>query len=602
MDSADSLCMAKLTNMPVEIILHILNQVNGMADLAACATAGAFLVAAARERIASRSHDYSPVALMSAGTPWAILRRVIERRRITPTQDWIVPAARGGDVSVLKWVWQQAPAVEFYFYYCRHDHRADAEKCHGCVASSAHDLRPRHHEMPADKRLRRQVVHVVGLGVTALYEAIERGHWEALFFLLRARMPGNSAPRRAREIPKRRFWDSLLAKAVSSPTCPVDIVDRIHAYRQSTALDGCWCHPSIINAALRGDRSDIVALLYERRCDTLLRASPFCDGGLFYETIAEGSVKTARWIIGSGNMTNHDQRQFCASDPIHASIVSAARKGHVGTVALAHNLWPQLDLGDALTAAASNGHIDILKWAADDAHNVRGWPSLAIGYAAATNGRIGTVHWLAQRRDARSCLGVGAARAVVGASRLAGCADAWLCATVGPYRMPDRAAGVDIARLLHETGIAPFDRWDALETAVASGDLDMVRLVADHRGQYNHHVMIQAVRSGCAGIVEYVCGRYGMGDAQSALDAVAGTRFDARAIGWLRANVPGLCVAEIRACRPGNPEVIGPCLCSPCVKARTHEQEDSEWPHFAKEDGTGLVHFECADYPYPHSV
>ncbi|AGO85210.1 Ankyrin repeat domain containing protein [Pandoravirus salinus] len=583
-----------LADMPPEIILYILGHVDGLGDLAACAAAGPLLTAAARERIASRAHDHSAVALVHAGAPWAILHPVVERRPVRPAQYWIVHAARSGDVSVLAWVWQQAPAVEFYFYYCRHDHQADAEKCHDCVASSTHDLRPRHHEMPADKRLRRQVVCVVGPGVTALYEAIERGHWEAVFFLLHARMPGNRAPRRACEISKRRFWDSLLAKAVSNPTCPVDIVDRIHAYRQSTALDGCWCHPSIIYAALRDDRSDIVALLYERRCDTLLRASPFCDGGLFYEAITEGSVKIAQWIVDSGNMTDHSQRRLCASDPIHASVVSAARKGHIGTVALAYNLWPQLDLGDALTAAASNGHTDILKWAADDAQLVRGWPSLAIGYGAATNGRIDTVRWLAQRRDARSCLSVGAARAIVGASRLAGCADARSRETVGPYNAPDRAAGVDIARLLHETGIAPFDQWDALETAVASGDLDMVRLVADHRGQYNHHVMIQAVRSGSTSIVEYVCSRYGTEDVQMALDAVAGTRFDARAIDWLRANVPGLCVADICACRPDKAQDIGPCLCSACAEARPREQKDDDPLHFAY-DGIDVAPLECTD-------
>jgi hypothetical protein len=570
MDRVRGLCEPGLGDMPAEMIAYIVNFVEPFKDLAACAVASPLLSIAASECIASRARDCAIKALLSAGAPQPIVCTAAEHQSHTVAQDWIVPAARGGCVQTLAWVCTKATLLESYFYYCTHGQSKDADDCANCTLALARHLRNPQPETTQNKRARREPSTIVGLGVVALYEALDRGRWEALDFLLHdSRLRAHRILHCAGIEPQRRLRDSLCVKAVSDPACSIDIIWRLH--RLGTSPSGCHCHPSVLTAAVESDRADVLALFHDIQCNSVTVGNrPWSiyandDVPLLAMAIAHGSVKIAKWMIDMRRNNDSHQNLPCVDAAIRTAVVSAAQKGHVATLALVHTLWPRFDFGDALVAAAASGHIDVLEWACDGARTVRGHPSRRIGYAAATNRRTDTVKWLAQRVDARLYLGIGAARAVVGANLSPSHPDPWLCAgIIDPTSISPKGRSVEIALILHETGIAPFDCWDSLDVAVGSGSIDMVALVAENHALYTLETMICAVRSGSSDIVAYVCGRYGTEHVQAALDAISGTHFDVRAIGWLCANVPGICVAGLYACSPRD---LPPCPCLACAAA-----------------------------------
>lgn len=538
-----------LADMPLEVVAHILAALALPKDLAACAATASFMTAEAAKNIASRSRDLIVTDLVGAGAPLCVVKRAAKYCGQTVVQDWIVPAARGGRRPVLCWVHRKAIATRPYVCLCNH---VNAKRHIDCVESLRYGCRDGRPQCHPGKRARAEDAkpHYVGPGIVALCEAARRGRLDALDFLIEGhRIAWDCGA-------GRRLIDTLSIEAVTDPACDIRVIQWIRRVSRAFCRPKRGWHPKIASVVVKNDRTDILAFLCGTEFHPVLFADHVNWDGLFCKAVAKDSVDSAWWIAGVRGLGDGSLEM---NDDIQASVVLAAQRGHLATVTLAHSLWPRSAFREVLVAAATKGHVSILEWAAtvEPSTPVRGWPSLTIGFAAAVAGRDDAVRWIAHRPDAGLNISVGAARAAL------------------------EHGHAGIALTLHEVGIAPFDRWDSLSAAVSGGDVDAIKTVADNGGKYGVPVMIEAVRAGDPDAIALLCDIYGIADAQAAVDAVAGKVVHGGAIEWLRTNVPGLCIADARACRFDRGADIGPCLCPSCADTLDDDQqhlvEEIDW-------------------------
>ncbi|AJF96843.1 ankyrin repeat protein [Pandoravirus inopinatum] len=509
-----------LVDLPAEIIAHILGCLASLRDLAACAaTCSALVDTTVLEAAASRFAHATGPRLLEAGAPLCVIQRVVQDRALTDVpHEWVVAATRGGRIDVVEWVCNVATFPPATLPRAK---RARRER---------DDSNP----APGQKRVRPDIGYDSPI-VDALYESLNHGKHDAFAWLLdNWERPVFGLP----PGPSARPVESLLVEAVHAPGTPFDIIACIHGDCPSTRFT---CSDTVHLAAADADRVDVITWLHSLGC----RCNPPSpsDGDandLFWRALYTGSAKVARWVYDTFGLCKHRHR--CATE-FQRIFVDMGSRGHASCAALLCNLGFGPLSVEFLIAAARAGHLDVLSQCMDDrpgddngagGHRpivAVGWPSLAIGHAAAAAGRGDVIRWLAGRADARRNLSVGAARLAL------------------------ESGHFDVVLVLHEAGIAPFDRWNSL-CAALTGDIaraghgltaptpTTVALVAAYVGACDPSVFVEALRCGGDQIVAFLCERYGTGHAQAAVDAIAGSPLCENALLWLRDNVAGICVAD----------------------------------------------------------
>ncbi|QBZ81700.1 F-box incomplete domain containing protein [Pandoravirus celtis] len=512
---------SSLADMPAEIIAHILGCLESLRDLAACAaTCSALVDTTVLEAAASRFAHVTGPRLLEAGAPLCVIQRVVQDRALTDVpRECVIAAARGGQIDVVEWVCNVATFPP---------------------ASSSGAKRARRERddpnlAPGQKRVRPDIGYDSPI-VDALYESLNRGKHDAFVWLLdNWKRPVFGLP----PSPSARLVESLLVEAIHVSGTPFDIIACIHGDCPSTRFT---CSDTVRLAAADADRVDVITWLHGLGC----RCNPPSpsDGDandLFWRALYTGSAKVARWVYDTFGLCKHRHRYATEFQRI---FVDMGSRGHASCAALLCNLGFGPLSVEFLIAAARAGHLDVLSQCMDDqpgndndgtgGHRpivVVGWPTLAIGYAAAAAGHKNVVRWLAGRADARHNLSVGAARLAL------------------------ESGHFDVALVLHEAGIAPFDRWNSL-CAALTGDIartghgptapvpTTMTLVAAYVDTCDLSVFVEALRWGGDQTVAFLCERYGTGHAQAAVDALAGSLLCKKALLWLRDNVAGICVAD----------------------------------------------------------
>ncbi|AVK74462.1 F-box incomplete domain containing protein [Pandoravirus quercus] len=544
-----------LGNLPDEIIVHILGYLTRLRDLAACAAASSILAVEPLASAAARLASVTLGNLLEAGAPLDVVRAVYAHRgpaSIPP--DWIVAVVRVGSIDIVEWA---CAVPEWTLVLRAAAHRDDAGPA------------PR----PYKRTKKGDPVD------DALCLSIECGRFEMLAWLL---SHCNTGPSSLYCRLDASFVRSLLIKVVRAPGAPLDVIIRLHDYSLLPNDDGTVCTTQVERAALDADRADVLEWVRTRGCQCLSPDNLSHATHSFVCAVRAGSAAAARWVYANTAPQTtppaalHDRYDMAE---ITKAAVRAASNGHVRVLAMLCRLgFDPLPL-DALMAAARGGHLHVLQWAtmADacddvdddngkdgDAHMdladagpspsqppavvVQGWPSLLIGYAAALGGHEHIVRWLAHRPDARRNLSVGAARAAL------------------------KRGHVAVVLALDKVGIAPFDQWDPLCTAVRSNSVATVAAIAEHVAVCTPCILTSALFCRNEGVIQFLCERYGIDHLQEAIDAAAG-RFLAKApLLWVRDNVSSVCVASAcaylyaaRSCDRAAMDRDRLCRCTQCL-------------------------------------
>ncbi|AVK74817.1 hypothetical protein pqer_cds_395 [Pandoravirus quercus] len=520
--------MAGLTDMPPEIIALILGHVSSLRDRVACATASSLLAVEPLSRAAASLCPSSTIErFMEVGAPLDAIQCVVSRRHKQVLPDHIEAAACGGRRDVVEWVIAQAglPAML---------------RCRPVIAYESPDnnttiVRAKRKREPAsyERIHRRWGVNAysrqqAGPLVEALCESAYRGHTHVLDLLL------NACALSTTNSPDAALLDCLSVEAVSAPGASTFGYLCRRRRRHNGGSGGqakdwprapqarCCCPHAAYDIAVQDDRADIVAWMHQAECDAAPYFSHPCHRSV-YESIRQGKMAVSRWLVDVLDIARWPEVDECLAD----ALVTAAECGHADVLALVHGLGVQACPLRALVCAAHEGHVQVLEWAAGthgtgnaDGHMVgrtrpvAAWPSVAIGQAAALNGRTRTVRWLLQRSDVSKTLDVGAAR---GALRR------------GHYM---------IGNMLHEHGIAPYDQWDALCAAVASGKMDAIASVVNRGARCTSAALREAFCRSDEKIIAFLYTSFGdiQDPLSEAINALAGVKVEPKPLAWILAN------------------------------------------------------------------
>jgi hypothetical protein len=544
--------MASLADLPPEIIGIILGHVSSLRDRVACAVASPLL---AIEPLSQTAASLCPSLVlerfMEAGAPLDAVQHIASRRHEQVAPNHIDAAAYGGRRDVVEWVLTCAglPALL---------KRRPLDVFDNPDSAAVVGAKRKRNPPSYDRVHRRWGINAysrqcAGPLVDALCESAYRGHIGILDILLDA----------CALSPDHRLdaalLDCLSVEAVSAPGTAVfdylcrrrqrhddeDDVDEDDGGEEDDDDKGansqsagrlrmrvrCHCPRAAYDAAVEDDRVDLVAWMYHAGC----RAAPcllWPRHSSVYDPIRQGKTSVSRWLVDALDVARRPEVDECLA----AALVKAAEHGHVDVLALVHGLGVQVCPLRALVCAAYEGHLEVLEWAANT-HNtdnvdkhatarprpVAAWPSVAIGQAAAINGRTRTVRWMLQRSDASRMLDVGAARGAL---------------QRGHYT---------IGNMLHEHGIAPYDRWDALCAAVASGKVDAVVYVANRGARCTSAALREAFCQLDEKIIAFLYTSFDdiQDSLNEAIDALAGVEIEPKPLAWMLSN------ADDRICLAG---------------------------------------------------
>lgn len=365
------------------------------------------------------------------------------------------------------------------------------------------------------------------LWVDALARAARKRHLDVVGWIVDGPCYGGAPVFRVRP-----FYHTVMIEAAARGH--LDVLVALHRAVALGSGRRCQCPAEIGIAAVQADRPDVVAWLNSTEC----RGTPPLTPAAIGAAIVRGHrPRFIAWAAAQGYTADA------------ACLVDLAQRDAVRTLALAHDTGLRACTPEAVRAAARAGSLNVLKWAAsgdDDGGSAAAprvgaaWRPTDVAMLAATNRRVDVIAWLRTRQDGQRALTVGVARAALAA----GCVDA-------------------------ASHIRPFGTWDALEAAVASGNTETVRAVADAGGVCSPAAFVGAIRCGGSDVLAFLCDRYGVTFVEGALASLAGVPCAPACLDWLATHpaTAHLCLAEAHAAILARGEVDTPgcCRCPVCA-------------------------------------
>lgn len=551
-----------LGDMPVEVVQMITQHLGTPRDLAAFVMAAPHLVADSVAVRVARMIGFARASdALTCGAPLAAVVALFAEWDEPVAVHMLGDAAEGGRLDVVKWVYERVAgglrdALDGWTARrcndpsdsctsseseCENKNNDDTDSDsddQGCVSESSSSSSCCE---TAGKlmtwRARRQATRVRDpcgssartvdlMWLDALLRASRKRHLGVLDWLVTGPCYGNAPAWRVRPL-----YNNAMIEAAARGH--LDVLVALHKALGAPSRCGltsrCVCPPEIGIAAVQADRSDVVAWLNDARCRGVPLLSPNAIGA----AIVKGHrPRFIAWAAAHGY----------AADA--ACLVDLAQRDAVRTLALVHDTGLRACTAEAIRAAARAGSLGVLQWAAGDDPSApragAAWRPTDVAMLAATNRRVDVITWLRTRQDGQRVLTVGVARAALAA----GCIDA-------------------------AAHIRPFATWDALEAAVASGNVETVRAVADAGGVCSPAAFVGAIRHGGSDVLAFLCERYGVAFVEGALASLAGIACAAPCLHWL-ATYPAtahLCLAEAYAANLGRGEVdaSGSCRCPACA-------------------------------------
>ncbi|QBZ81439.1 CBP CCPA superfamily incomplete domain containing protein [Pandoravirus celtis] len=369
--------------------------------------------------------------------------------------------------------------------------------------------------------------------VCAAAEAARLGRVSALRYLTTA-CPLINVPRTLLDV--HLVAEAARQGALATVAYVHDRMTRSRPSRVST----CHCPKQVGEAAIEGAQYAILQWMHAARCS----ASP-CNMASLARAIKEGDDKLVDVISDALVSGAHDpdredqastdqrQRDNAGTDMKHA-LASAARRGHLRALAIAHVRGFAPITTKLLGLAASSGRLDILRWAAGEtvpgieAHlapptNLP-WDARKVVYAAARpdNPDVGVLQWLADRPETRVHFDVFMARTLIAY----GCHRAVLW--------------------MHDAGLVSLASWDSVWTAVrARLEPAVLCEIIDRGAACSALAMATALEDFVDDrIVALLCERYGHADLAEAVRLHV-YACDGMAVRWVRDNVPNVSVDHI---------------------------------------------------------
>lgn len=552
-----------LGNMPIEVVQMITHHLDTPRDLAAFVMAAPHLVADPVAVRVARMVGFARVSdVLACGAPLAAVAALFAEWDEPVAVHMLGDAAEGGRLDVVKWVYERvadglrdaqdgstvrrcddsSDSCTSSESECENnnnddDSDSDDQGCASDSSSSSSSSCCGSAGKSIARRARRPTIRVrdsCGSGartddlmwLDALSRASRKRRLDVLDWLVTGPCYGGKPVWRVRPI-----YHSVMIEAAGRGH--LDVLGALH-----DAADGparcrlrirCQCPPEIGIAAVQADRPDVVAWLKDAGCRGLPPLSPGAIGAAIVKCHRPRFIA---WAAAQGYTTDTE------------CLVDLAQRDAVRTLALAHETGLSACTAQAVRAAARAGSLGVLQWAAgDDSSAPRAgaaWRPTDVAMLAATNRRVDVITWLRTRQDGQRVLTVGVARAALAA----GCIDA-------------------------AAHIRPFATWDALEAAVASGNAETVRAVADAGGVCSPAAFVGAIRHGGSDVLAFLCERYGVAFVEGALASLAGIACAAPCLHWL-GTYPAtahLCLAEAYAANLGRGEVdaSGSCRCPACA-------------------------------------
>ncbi|BCU03121.1 ankyrin repeat domain containing protein [Pandoravirus japonicus] len=458
-----------LASLPPEIVVAVLALIDDGPTFVACHVASRlFWAYSAVDFALARA---PPRALVTCGAPPTIGRAVFARRADAPCWSMLPLAAESGSVHTVEWV----AAV-----LCGHHARDDPPHV-GPPDTARRDVGDQD-RAAADPQARRDD--------TDRDRAYER---LANFVYQRPLLPGADVAGGDPLDPWDRYRNYVnVAACIAARAGHLDIVAHLHeTFRKPGSR--CGCSSSVGNVAFDAARVDVLEWLAAAGCDGRYRPDRFCVP----TAVDKGDLALVEWAAR-------------AADPWHRSITwsvgyKPVERNDVATINLVVDLGLYRPSHDDVSIAAASGSLDVIRWAAGEAvagvvgaHDgprVAGWCTTDAVAQAAGKGRMEVIRWFVDHPHATHFVNAYAVeRALFNNHR-------------------------EVVRFLHGAGRADFGRWDALGTAVKTGNLAMVSFVADNGGVYGPAVLVAALKTEHAGTVGFLCDRYAPG-ASDMVDAI----------------------------------------------------------------------------------
>ncbi|ATE82238.1 hypothetical protein psal_cds_848 [Pandoravirus salinus] len=551
----------RLDDMPIEVVHMIARHLDTPRDLGAFAIAAPHLVADPVAPRVARMVGFARASdILVAGAPLAAVVALFAEWDEPVAVHMLGDAAEGGHVNVVQWVYERiadglrdtkarrAATTARRHYDESSDSCSSSSESEDDNSNGANDDNANKQDDCASdsssssswcagywarERLRRAPNRFRDhcgsartddlLWLDALTRAARKRHLDVLAWIVKGPCYGDTYTRSMRSI-----YHSVMIEAAARGH--LDVLVMLHTtVAVCTRRGSCGCPPEIGIAAVQADRPDIVDWLCSVVCSGV---PPFTA-----RAVATAITKAHRpRFIAWAAMHGHAPDPTCLDD--------LAQRNVVRTLALVHETGLCACTPQAVRAAARAGSLSVLQWAAGDDPSApragAAWRPTDVAMLAATNRRVEVIAWLRTRQDGQRALTVGVARAALAA----GCIDA-------------------------AAHIRPFGTWDALEAAVASGNVETVRAVADTGGVGSPAAFVGAIRHGGSDVLAFLCERYGVAFVEGALASLAGVACAASCLDWLGAYPPTahLCLAEAYAANLGHGEVDTPgsCHCPVCA-------------------------------------
>ncbi|AGO85813.1 Ankyrin repeat domain containing protein [Pandoravirus salinus] len=450
--------------LPPEILVAVLALIDDGATFVACRMATRLFWAYSPVDFAVAR--ISPQALIASRAPSDVARAAFERRGDTPCWSLLPLAAETESISTVEWV----SAI-----LCD-SHPFDDRPYVGSAGAGSSDEADR--EDGSRARTNRS-----GNGVDD--DRDDTFEHLADFVYRRSRLPSHGAPK---DDPLDRWGrfrahiNKALCTAARAGT--VDVVAHLHeTFRRPGPK--CECSPSVGKAAFGAGRVDVLEWLAHVGCDGRHRPGRACVD----DAVNKGNGALVEWTVRVAK----PWLRYVLWPTIH----TLARRNDVPMLDLVARLGLYSLSSDEVAIAAGAGSLDVVRWAAGepvegatgapDGPRVVGWCSTEVAWAAAKRGQTEVVRWLIGHPHATHFVG---APAACGALAKGHC---------------------EVVRLLHEAGRTDFGRWNALQVAASSGDLDAVSFVADNGGTYAPKALAAALEEEHDDIIDYLFTRYALG-------------------------------------------------------------------------------------------
>nr|UMO80168.1 hypothetical protein [Pandoravirus aubagnensis] len=373
----------------------------------------------------------------------------------------------------------------------------------------------------------------------AVYESAQRGHVDILRYLTTAcplaKMPCVLDVQVVVEAARR----GVLATVMYAH-------DRWPQYVVSDDCNGtaCCCPAAVAHAAIEGNQHHVLQWMRAVGCQAFA-----CTAGQLATAIRTGNDLIVdvitRTLVDEATAMNPgvDVRGVCCVD--ERALADAAQEGHVRALAIAHARGFASMTADVLSAAATMGKLDVLRWAAGEV--VPGvesrfsplmrlpWHDRIVAWSAAEAHGVNTtvVDWLAAQPETRRHFDAVMARTMLARNRPA------------------------VALWMRDAGLASLSDWESLETAITGG-VTCLDAMIDRGAVCSPRAMAAALmHAPNADAVALLCKRCGYDSLYEALQTHVHA-IDNEAIRWVRDNVPDVDVDHIIEPGQAHASIRGP--------------------------------------------